>query len=376
MHWHPGFGFIDDGIDLASAAFYEKSIAQLGEAKDLPRQAYMSKIFADLENEKIWSRGWITIGFKEQLPNIGDILPFTVGNHGIHVERIGEDHFAARFNFAQHGGCRSVPVQCQTGKKTSCSYTSCGFSRDRVAGFQTNLNHHSSEAGHFIGSDPQKVSTVKIAHHDNRLFVNLAKEDVEGCEENTVRNGENSFISDAHLDFWTQEINANWKTIWSSILEHAGQYPTGGKNSSKANANATQISGVIKSRAGPFRVSGNLPNFIRLQCGTTDLCILIQPSSPRSCFLRLSLWGRQLPTIDADHLMAWLRVTLMLAEQNQQIMEERLNGDNGILKNSLKHQFIQWVSTRLLAQYLVQPLPQVFSPIGRSKQARMAMVQR
>ena len=131
MSTHPALGYFDDGSDLAAPAFYDAVRRPFGESSLLPPVAYRSKVFADLEDEKLWTRTWVCIGSAQQIPNAGDLLPYTIGNHGIHVQRAADGSLTGRFNKAQHGGCRFVPAQCQTGKKTKCSYTSCGYSRDR-----------------------------------------------------------------------------------------------------------------------------------------------------------------------------------------------------------------------------------------------------
>ena len=127
MNLHPELGYFDEGLDFVEAKIYSDVIRPFGQAHTLPHAAYRSKVFADLEDEKIWTRTWVCIGTQQEIPDEGDILPFTVGNHGIHVQRVKDGKLVGRFNKAQHGGCRSVPLQCQTGNKTKCSFTSCGY---------------------------------------------------------------------------------------------------------------------------------------------------------------------------------------------------------------------------------------------------------
>ena len=102
-------------------------------ARTLPASAYSSRLFQAEEDAAIWSRLWVCVGFAADIPQVGDVLPFTAGHHGVHLERLASGDIVGRFNKAQHGGCRSVPLQCQTGTKTRCSFTSCGYSRDRGA---------------------------------------------------------------------------------------------------------------------------------------------------------------------------------------------------------------------------------------------------
>src|ERR1700744_732718 len=131
MRVHPEFRFAEGGVDLESAESYATCRLSYGLATMLPRPAYTSDVFQQLENEKIWSRAWVCIGTEQEIAHTGDLLPYTIGQHAIHVQRQEDGGLIARFNKAQHGGCRSVPAQCRTGRKTKCSYTSCGHNRDR-----------------------------------------------------------------------------------------------------------------------------------------------------------------------------------------------------------------------------------------------------
>ncbi len=110
---------------------YENVSDPMGSDAVLPATAFLSRAFQNAEDAAIWTRSLSGVGFAGDIPNAGDILPFTVGDHGIHVERGPDGLLIGRFNKAQHGGCRAVPLQCQTGAKTKCSFTACGYSRDR-----------------------------------------------------------------------------------------------------------------------------------------------------------------------------------------------------------------------------------------------------
>ena len=114
MDFHPDLGYEDNGVDLTDVSLYKSAKLPFGQAKILPPIAYQSKIFSGLEDEKLWTRNWIAIGSTLEIPNSGDLLPYTVGNHGIHVQKEKDGSLIGRFNKAQHGGCRAVPQQCQT----------------------------------------------------------------------------------------------------------------------------------------------------------------------------------------------------------------------------------------------------------------------
>ena len=157
MTMRPDLDYVDEGVDLQDPTLYKPSRGRFGKASILTPIAYRSKVFADLEDEKIWTRSWICIGSDRDIPNVGDLLPYTVGNHGVHVQR-GKDGLTGRYNLAQHGGCRFVPAQCQTGSKTKCSYTSCGYSRDRGVIAADELGDDTPTMRQYLGYRPETAA--------------------------------------------------------------------------------------------------------------------------------------------------------------------------------------------------------------------------
>lgn len=170
MNWQPMLGFHDGAHDLSDPALYEETRR---DGMTLPAFAYRSKAFADLEDEKVWTRSWSCIGYADRIPNPGDLYPFTVGQHGVHVQRQPDGSLKAHFNFAQHGGCRFVPRQCQTGKKTTCFYTSCGHSRDRDVVIANPDGSDTPEMYMFVGVNPLKLIPIHLATVGSLMFVNL-----------------------------------------------------------------------------------------------------------------------------------------------------------------------------------------------------------
>jgi len=57
-------------------------------ALSLDADAYHSLAFARIEDDAIWTREWICIGVDEDIVGVGDLLPFTAGDHAVHVQRL------------------------------------------------------------------------------------------------------------------------------------------------------------------------------------------------------------------------------------------------------------------------------------------------
>lgn len=115
MARRPQLGYFEGGTDLCASETYADSVAPTGPVSLLPMAAYRSLNFAYLEDERVWTRDWVCIGTERDIPRPGDLLPYTLGNHGIHVQRQQDGSLRGAFNSAQHGGCRVVPLQCQGG---------------------------------------------------------------------------------------------------------------------------------------------------------------------------------------------------------------------------------------------------------------------
>lgn len=82
------------------------------------------------ENTQLWSRCWVAAGVEEMIREPGELLPATIGDHGVHVLRDAQGHLDGGYNAFQQGSCWSIPAQCSNGAKVDCAYVSCGHSRD------------------------------------------------------------------------------------------------------------------------------------------------------------------------------------------------------------------------------------------------------
>ncbi|CAN0593619.1 unnamed protein product, partial [Ectocarpus sp. 12 AP-2014] len=169
----PDLGYSDEGITFSDPHAFESVCLPFGKATGLPRAAYRSLQFLYLEDEAVWTREWVPVGTAHEIPDEGDILPFTLGYHGVHVQRMSGATLEARFNMAQHGGCRVVPTQCQQGKRTSCSFTSCGYSRDRGPISKSEDQDDTRTMYQYLGLRPERLHPVHVAQVGPLLFLNI-----------------------------------------------------------------------------------------------------------------------------------------------------------------------------------------------------------
>lgn len=169
----PDLGYRDEGLDLADAQSFASACRPFGAATVLPHVAYRSLQFLYLEDEALWTRSWIPVGTHHEIPSAGDLLPFSLGYHGVHVQRMEDGAFAARFNLAQHGGCRVVPTQCQNGTRTPCHFTSCGYSRDRGPVSAASGEASNGAMHQFVGLRPERLYPVRVGRVGSVLCLNV-----------------------------------------------------------------------------------------------------------------------------------------------------------------------------------------------------------
>ncbi len=287
MTMRPDLDYVDEGVDLQDPALYKPSRGRFGKASILTPIAYRSKVFADLEDEKIWTRSWVCIGAQRDIPNVGDLLPYTVGNHGVHVQR-GDDGLVGRYNLAQHGGCRFVPAQCQTGSKTRCSFTSCGYSRDRGVIAADELGDNTPTMRQYLGYRPERLLPVSVESEGPLLFVNLDPEAAPLAER--FDGVAEALDLDAAADWETAgsfrvEYEANWKLLGRALLRSLAPEAKAVKKSGDAIA----LKAGIDYSDAPATVFWLLPNLILLRAEDLLVSIVLQPTALEETLARVRI---------------------------------------------------------------------------------------
>jgi hypothetical protein len=291
-----------------SSASLDGMIPQ-GIVRLLPPAAFHSLAFQAEEDAAIWTRSWVCAGFAQDIPGVGDVLPFTAGNHGIHIERLADGSFAGRFNKAQHGGCRSVPVQCQTGAKTKCSFTACGYSRDRrpIAARDSN---RAASLDQYFGLRPERLFPVAIKAWGPLLLAQLDPD----ARSAFVWPDPVAIIGDAVVHeaggamatHWI-EYDANWKRLAVSFAEGA--------------INASGVAHAVVSGQTKIEAAILFPNVVILIDPVVTAIVVLQPTALGRTLCRIRFFGRDLsaPLDEAarERLVATIAVRAAMAEALQ-----------------------------------------------------------
>jgi hypothetical protein len=273
---HPDLGFVDGGVDFLQRATYGACGARFGLASALPRRAYTSAVFQDLENEKVWTRDWVCIGTTFEIAKPGDLLPYTLGEHAIHVQRLASGGLIGRFNKAQHGGCRSIPAQCRTGRKTKCSYTSCGHSRDRGVIAGDLLNEMTPQAGQYLGVTPERLLQVNIHTSGPFIFANVDPTLGRDISPPAVETELDPRATRASGEW--QEHRANWKFAGAALVDTARSCDSGGGASNYISA------------------EWHFPNLVLIKARSATLAIILQPTAFDQALWRMSFFREQRAT--------------------------------------------------------------------------------
>ena len=222
---HPDLGYFDEGLNLTEGLTYQSCLKPIGAATYLPPVSFRSKVFLELENEKIWTRDWVAVGIKQQFNTVGDMVPFTVGFHGVHIQQTELGKFEARLNRHQHGGCRFVPEQCRTGKQTKCTIASCNYTRDSKVMRAREDGENSDEMYKFAGINPAKLHSINFINLGSVFLINVdpgAK--LEEQRENGLNIENINVISQALQDdveeTWL-DYTCNWKLYGEEFLNYS-----------------------------------------------------------------------------------------------------------------------------------------------------------
>ena len=232
---------------------------------------------ADLEDQRIWTRAWVCVGFEQQIPGIGDLLPATVGNHGLHVQRQPDGSLRAAFNVLQQGSCWTIPVQCGSGHKTDCPYVSCAFSLDTDA-LSAEAGQPTPAMRQFIGFNALKLAPVALSQFGPLLFLNLdfsgpptLAEQLGTLPERVGRFGFSQLRNVGR--FWLH-LDCNWKlapdTLSNALGGHGGLRE--GSLTSDELSDLVKVPALSETHRDVWR-AGGLDVFPPLAGGEPTVCI-------------------------------------------------------------------------------------------------------
>jgi hypothetical protein len=268
----PDLGHRAEGLDLADPAFFADGLDPSA-PRLLPPAAYRALAFAELEDDAVWTRAWLAIGLGAEIPAPGDLLPFTAGHHGIHVQREAEGGLVGRFNKAQHGGCRAVPLQCRTGTRTRCSFTACGYSRDGtvlLAGSEgpTPAMHQ------YLGLRPERLLPVAVQDWGPLIRITL---DPGAASSEAPPAGLVALAGETRR----VEFAANWKLAAQALAVGAPR---------ATGPQSLHLTGQLATGEAASIVF-HFPNLVLIEARGETCAVMLQPTALGQTLLRVGLLG-------------------------------------------------------------------------------------
>jgi phenylpropionate dioxygenase-like ring-hydroxylating dioxygenase large terminal subunit len=183
----------------------------------IPFTRYYDPEFAKLENEKLWSKSWQFACRTEDIPNVGDRVPYDVGNFMSYViVRSGPNEFRAFNNACLHRGTRLVNAPV-SGDSIRCPFHGWEWNPD---GSLKNIPSSWDFAG--VSADKYRLPEAKVEVWEGFIFINP---DPEAKPLSTVMGVmPEAFKDRGHGDRFTfahvsKKIRANWKILQEAFLE-------------------------------------------------------------------------------------------------------------------------------------------------------------
>ena len=95
--------------------------------RGLPGAAYVCESFLELENNHLFSRSWVFVGFAHQLPCAGDVLPISVAGQPLFILRNQANEISAFHNVCRHRNLQLVDKPSNCGRLLRCPYHSWSY---------------------------------------------------------------------------------------------------------------------------------------------------------------------------------------------------------------------------------------------------------
>lgn len=100
----------------------------------VPKEAYISSEFVQLEKRQVWSRVWQVACREEEIPNVGDYVTYDVSAESIIVVRTAKDRISAYFNACTHRG-RTLTSGVGRTMQFTCRFHGWRFNLDGSCAF-------------------------------------------------------------------------------------------------------------------------------------------------------------------------------------------------------------------------------------------------
>lgn len=191
--------------------------------RGLPALAYVNEAFWRLENEKLFPKAWVFVGFSHELDKPGDAIPVSVGGKPIFLIRNQAGEIKCFHNVCRHRCLKIIDKPNNVGPRIRCPYHSWMYNLDgdlQSTPFFGGPNNHTPEE---FNMDEQGLVPVRTGVWHDWIFVNLSGCALEFDEfvapmERHLKGIDFDLLTPvATLDFG--EVHTNWKALMENFIE-------------------------------------------------------------------------------------------------------------------------------------------------------------
>lgn len=172
----------------------EKIVAEdLSSPVTYPVEAFISREYAELEGERLWSKVWQQAGRVEEIPEVGSYITYNIMHDSILIVRVAEGDgphaIRAWHNVCPHRGRRLVGDNTGGGpvvvKQAEGAHSACGKAMRFACNYHNWTFDHSGKAAYipdmedWLGSlneDNTRLSPVQVGSWGGWLWINMDPE--------------------------------------------------------------------------------------------------------------------------------------------------------------------------------------------------------
>nr|WP_087572952.1 aromatic ring-hydroxylating dioxygenase subunit alpha [Sphingomonas sp. CDS-1] len=177
---------------------------------------YYDTEFARKEHEKVWMKSWLMACRDEDIPNVGDRIPFNVGRVSFIIVRTAQDSFKAFYNSCLHRGTQ-LCTKPESGTHFRCPYHAWEW---KIDGSLSYIPSHWD----FKMVTPKNgaLREVKVGRWGGFIYIN-ADPDAAPFEDSlgvVPRHFEPFDIANRHTAaHFRRLVRANWKLNQEAFME-------------------------------------------------------------------------------------------------------------------------------------------------------------
>lgn len=148
----------------------EAELRQRSPTHMLPGRYYFDEKIFSMELDRIWYREWLFVAHAAEIPNVGDYITTTVGDHPIVLVRDEDGDVRALNNVCRHRGSTVCQETKGHARRLVCPYHQWSY---RLDGSLVNARSTAEDFDH----ETHGLSPARCEETAGMLFVSLAGED-------------------------------------------------------------------------------------------------------------------------------------------------------------------------------------------------------